>query len=131
MYYHGASAWAKTHQIETEILSGELKSFFLEVSTGKDGRDAIRGEYESAKAIYAIDPDCTNNPIGWGSFRDSPDTHFSMCKFRALSEDVPNVAPFCRQLAALHRDPTPNGNLGPRAVTYNSCPPQDKGYEDS
>jgi hypothetical protein len=31
MYYHGASAWAKTHQIETVMPDGEPKSYFLKV----------------------------------------------------------------------------------------------------
>jgi protein-ribulosamine 3-kinase len=92
----------------------------------------LRGEFESTKAIYAIDPDFTNHPLGWGSFRDTPDTHFYLCAFRTLSEDVPDTEPFCGRLAALHRDSvSPNGKFGFHVVTYNGNLPQDNSYTDT
>jgi hypothetical protein len=33
MIYHGASAWARTFRIDTELVDGNLHSYFLKVST--------------------------------------------------------------------------------------------------
>jgi protein-ribulosamine 3-kinase len=149
-FSHGASAWARSFRIDAEFSDGSHQSYFMkvvlplfwigsssdskvwQVSVGHHGREALRGEFEGTSAIYSITPDFVPKPIAWGTYKSSPDTHFYLCKFYDLVEELPDPAVFCARLAELHQShSSPNGKYGFHVVTYNGDLPQENGYADS
>ena len=102
------------------------------MSVGHHGREALKGEFEGTSAIYSITPEFVPKPIAWGTYKSSPDTHFYLCKFYDLVEELPDPAIFCARLAELHQShSSPNGKYGFHVVTYNGDLPQENGYADS
>ncbi|KAF2232194.1 hypothetical protein EV356DRAFT_450641, partial [Viridothelium virens] len=129
---HGSSAWARSYRIDTNCENGDEESFFMKVSTGDHGREALKGEFESTSAIHAIVGDFAPKPIKWGSFKSISNTHYYLCKFYELAEELPEPKDFCAKVAALHANSvSPNGKFGFHVVTYNGDLPQENGYTDT
>lgn len=59
----------------------------------------LNGEYESAKLLHSISPDALPEPVGWGTYKSDPNSHFYLCNFIDMIEELPDVAQFCVQLA--------------------------------
>ncbi|MCJ1269176.1 hypothetical protein MMC22_009065 [Lobaria immixta] len=82
--------------------------------------------------MHSITPDFVPEPIGWGSYKGLPDTHFYLCEFRSLGEELPEPPVFCQKLAELHKNGvSPNGKFGFHVVTYNGNLPQENGFTDT
>ena len=82
--------------------------------------------------MRAIVPEFVPNPIGWGTYKSQPDTHFYLAEFRTLGEEPPEPPEFCRRLAKLHKNGTsPTGKFGFHVVTYNGDLPQDNTFADT
>ncbi|RYC65941.1 hypothetical protein CHU98_g184 [Xylaria longipes] len=102
-----------------------------QVSRGHHGLEALKGEYESTSAIYAITPDFCPKPIAWGTFKTDKDSHFYICKFYEFTDGLPSPKMFCANLAKLHSSHTsPTGKFGFHVVTYNGDLPQDNTWSD-
>ncbi|KAK0652529.1 Fructosamine/Ketosamine-3-kinase [Cercophora newfieldiana] len=130
--YHGESAWAKAFRINVIHTNGVEESYFMKVSVGHHGREALKGEFAATSAIFEITPDFCPKPIAWGTFKLHPDEHFYICKFYEFSEGVPEPASFCEKLARLHSSHTsPEGKFGFPCTTYNGDLPQDNTWFDS
>lgn len=92
----------------------------------------MKGEFESTSAIRSITPDFVPEPIAWGSYKSLPDTHFYLCEFRSLGEELPEPPVFCQKVAELHKNGvSPNGKFGFHVVTYNGNLPQENGFTDT
>ncbi|KAI0378272.1 Fructosamine kinase-domain-containing protein [Hypomontagnella monticulosa] len=130
--HHGESAWAKATRVRVLHNDGSKEDYFMKVSVGDHGREALKGEYESTSAIYSIAPDFSPKPIAWGTFANDPTSHFYICKSYNFTKGVPEPASFCEKLARLHSSHTsPNGKFGFHCVTYNGNLPQDNSWSDS
>ncbi|KAK4161153.1 Fructosamine/Ketosamine-3-kinase [Cladorrhinum sp. PSN259] len=129
---HGHSAWATGFRIDVLHTDGETESYFMKISIGDHGREALRGEFEGTSTIYAATPDFCPKPIAWGSLETQDDAHFYLCKFYELTEGVPEPASFCAKLARLHLTAnSPEGKFGFHCTTYNGDLPQDNTWHDS
>lgn len=64
----------------------------------------MHGEFESSLEIYKLLPDFIPEPIAWGSYQTVDDTHFFLCRFRDMTEDLPAPHKFAARLAALHQN---------------------------
>ncbi|KAL9072382.1 MAG: hypothetical protein Q9157_005126 [Trypethelium eluteriae] len=129
---HRSSPWARSYRIDTRSKNGDKESFFMKVSTGDHGKEALKGEFDSTSAIYAVVGDFAPKPIAWGSFKRIPNTHYYLCKFYDLNEKVPKPEDFCAKVAALHANSvSPNGKFGFHAVTYNGNLPQENSYTNT
>ncbi|KAM0323295.1 hypothetical protein ACHAQA_008887 [Verticillium albo-atrum] len=128
---HGTSAWAKTYCITALQKAGEEKKYFMKVSVGHHGREALKGEFTSTSTIYSITPSFCPKPIACGTFKGDVDTHFYLCNFYDFTEGLPDPDSFCRQLATLHSKKSTNGKFGFECVTYNGNLPQDNTWFDS
>ncbi|KAL8724602.1 MAG: hypothetical protein Q9181_006757 [Wetmoreana brouardii] len=83
-------------------------------------------------AIHAIREDFTPKPILQGSFKSLQNTHYYLCKFYELAEELPEPKDFCAKVAYLHENSRPpNGKFGFHVVTYNGDLPQENGYTDT
>ncbi len=56
------------------------------------------------KTIHAVSPDFVSKPIAWGTYETIPDTHFFLCEFRDMMEDMPEPHKFTACLADLHQN---------------------------
>ncbi|KAK8012239.1 hypothetical protein PG991_009614 [Apiospora marii] len=129
---HGASFWALTSRIEVELHDGTPQSFFIKAVSGETGRKMVEGEFTSMKAIHTLLPDFAPAPIAHGTYELVPDTHFFLCEFRDMVEDMPEPRNFATQLAALHQiSQSPNGKFGFHTTTYSGNLPQFTDWEDS
>lgn len=92
----------------------------------------MKGEFEATSSIYSIANDFSPEPITYGTFQSIPDSHYYICKFYELAEELPEKDEFCEKLAALHsKSQSPNGKFGFHVVTYNGDLPQKNDYTDT
>ncbi|KAG6989771.1 hypothetical protein G7Y79_00065g094820 [Physcia stellaris] len=130
---HGSSAWAKSYKISVQSSNGDNNdTYFMKVSLGHHGREALKGEYESTLAIHNAQGEFVPKPIAHGSFKQIPNAHYYVCKFYELVQKLPEPSEFCKRVAALHTtSSSPNGKFGFHVVTYNGDLPQDNEYTDT
>lgn len=101
---HGASSWTRTARIDLELSDESRRSLFLNVARGDDGLGMLRGEYHGVSALYKIIPNGIPRPIAWGTYKADPNSHFYLCEFVDMIEELPDIRQFCRLLAKLHHD---------------------------
>jgi len=119
---HGASFWTRTAKITLVLEDNSQQSIFLKVAQGSEGLGLVQGEYEAGKALYDIAGDFIPRPIGAGTYKSSPDTHFCLTEFVDMIDELPDMQKFCAKLAKMHRDSIPHsasGKFGFHVVTYN------------
>jgi protein-ribulosamine 3-kinase len=92
----------------------------------------VHGEFESMKAIHSLLPDFAPEPIAWGTYQTIPDTHFFLCEFRDMIDDMPDPHKFTVRLAELHQNSSsPTGKFGFHTTTYSGNLPQMTEWEES
>src|ERR1700761_7635235 len=94
----------------------------------------VRGECESMRALYAVSPDMVPKPIGYGTYESDPNTHFFLCEFVDLYDELPDVVDFCEKVADLHRRSmalSKNGMFGFDVTTCNGTVPQNNTWNES
>lgn len=131
MTVHGESAWAKVIRIDVCHTDNSEESFFVKVSYGDHGREALKGEFEATSNIYAITPDFCPKPIAWGALHQESDAYFYVCKFYVFAEGTPEPSSFCEKLARLHSTASPHGKFGFHCTTYNGDLPQNNTWNDN
>ncbi|KAH8886230.1 hypothetical protein GQ53DRAFT_828231 [Thozetella sp. PMI_491] len=121
----GASYWARAAEIEALNVQGEPDDYFLKVHQGEKGKQMASSEFEAMTTLYQIMPEMVAPPVAWGSYESSPDTHFFVCEFRELSDDIPDPYPFASPMAELHkRGVNAEGKFGMPSVTFGGNNPQ-------
>ena len=129
---HGVSFWGNTGRIDVELVDGTPKTFFMKVLSKEVGKNMVHGEFESMKAIYILVPDFAPKPIAWGTYKTIPDTHFFLCEFREMIDDMPDPHKFSARLAEMHQNSeSPNGKFGFHLTTYSGNLPQMTEWEES
>ncbi|KAF9733300.1 hypothetical protein PMIN03_009121 [Paraphaeosphaeria minitans] len=101
---HGASFWTRTACINIKLADGTPQKYFLKVSSGELGMSMLRGEYHGAKTVHKYTPDGIPRPIAWGTYQSDPNTHFYLCEFVDMIEELPDIRKFSALLAKLHHD---------------------------
>jgi protein-ribulosamine 3-kinase len=129
---HGVSFWANTGRIDVELADGTPQSFFIKVVSKELGKNMVHGEFESMKAIYTLLPDFAPRPIARGTYETIPDTHFFLCEYREMIDEMPDPHKFTARLAALHQNSkSPSGKFGFHKTTYSGNLPQMNEWEES
>jgi protein-ribulosamine 3-kinase len=74
----------------------------------------MEGEFNSMNEIYKLLPSFVPKPHAWGRFElASPVTHFFLCDFLDISNDMPDPVRFAACVAELHRiSRSPTGKFG-------------------
>lgn len=91
-----------------------------------------RGEFHSIRAMHEAIPEFVPKPIACGTYSTIPDTHFFLCEFRDMIEDMPDPEGFGALLSKLHqKSVSPTGKFGFHITTYAGNLPQFVGWEDS
>lgn len=105
--------WANTGKITVQLVDETMQSFFIEVIKTEVGKNMLHGEFESMRALYKVAPDFAPKPIAWGSYHTIPDTHFFLCEYREMIDEMPNPENFTARLAAVHQNSeSPTGKFG-------------------
>lgn len=63
-----------------------------------------------------------------------PDSHFYLCEFHDMTDDIPDIQRFCAVLAKIHLDSmgqSPNGKYGFHATTHLANIGNDNSWSDS
>ncbi|KXG50515.1 Fructosamine/Ketosamine-3-kinase [Penicillium griseofulvum] len=129
---HGFSFRATTGRIDVELVDGSPQRFFMKVLLEERGKAMVQGEYESMTAIYNIIPESVPKPIGWGTYETIPNTHFFLCEFKDIDQELPDVRKFTEDLAVLHKDSrSPTGKFGFHVTTYSGNLSQHTEWSDS
>jgi fructosamine-3-kinase len=129
---HGVSFWAKTGRIDVLLQDGSPKSFFIKVVSKDLGKNMVHGEFESMRAIHSVVPDFVPEPIAWGTFDTAPNTHFFLCEFREMTEEMPDPIKFGSLLSSLHQGSVPpTGKFGFHMTTHAGNLPQHVEWEES
>ena len=114
------------------LANGKHASFFIKVISKDVGKQMVHSEYECTQAIHTLMPDFVPKPIAWGTYASVPDTHFYLCEFREMFDDMPDPHKFTAHLATLHQNSeSPEGKFGFHMKTYNGNLPQLGGWEAS
>ncbi|KAL4744898.1 hypothetical protein BDW72DRAFT_208641 [Aspergillus terricola var. indicus] len=103
IYPHGASYWTRTAEIKTTDAQNDAVSF-LKVSQGDNAKGMMRGEFHSMAALHSALPELVPKPIAWGTYHDDPNTHFYLCNFHTMTDDIPDIADFPAMVAQLHKN---------------------------
>ncbi|KAL7930185.1 Fructosamine kinase domain-containing protein [Trichoderma chlorosporum] len=129
---HCVSFWAQTGRIDVRLRNGTPQSFFVKVISKELGMNMTRGEFHSMSAMHNVLPDFVPRPIACGTYETIADTHFFLCEFREMTEDMPDPYKFAAFLSALHRkSESPTGKFGFHITTYAGNLPQFVAWEDS
>ncbi|KAF8428592.1 Fructosamine kinase-domain-containing protein [Tirmania nivea] len=131
---YGSSFWTQTARLETQLPYGTKRSYFLKVALEEKGREMLNGEFESMTALYATSPEFVPKPHAWGSYQSLPDTHFFLCDFHDMIEELPpDIDNFTKRLADLHRSSisASPGKFGFHICTYMGPLPQDNNWCDT
>ncbi|KAL8833154.1 MAG: hypothetical protein Q9170_004456 [Blastenia crenularia] len=110
---YGTSAWTRTARIAVKQRDGTLKSYFLKCAT-EGGETMMEGEFNSMSELYKLAPSFVPRPHAWGKFRlADPVTHFFLCDFLDMENEMPDPMAFCANLAGIHSNSvSPTGKFG-------------------
>lgn len=91
-----------------------------------------KGEFHSVSAIHGVTPEFVPKPIACGTYENIPDTHFFLCDFREMAEEMPDPHKFASGLSIMHqKSVSPTGKFGFHTTTYAGNLPQYVAWEDS
>lgn len=54
---HTQSPWAKAYRVTAKHIDGTDGQYFMKVSEGHHGHEALRGEFEATRQMFTIAPD--------------------------------------------------------------------------
>ncbi|KAK8024825.1 hypothetical protein PG990_002648 [Apiospora arundinis] len=129
---HGASNWNTTARVDVDV-GGELKSYFLKLTTGSKARAMLHGEYESMFLVNEIVPEFSPKPLVWGKCAGYG-RYFLLFEFHALENGVPTIPCFTNAVAQLHmrsREAHPQHRFGFHITTFNGTLAQDNTWTDT
>lgn len=110
---YGASYWTRTAEIPTVQADGSELSFFLKVAQHETGKAMVSGEFVSMSALFKALPSIVPHPYASGTYASDPDTHFFLCGFVDMDDDLPDVQKLASGLAELHKNGVnPEGRYG-------------------
>lgn len=74
----------------------------------------MEGEFNSMTELHKLAPSFVPRPFAWGKFHlASPVTHFFLCDFIDMENEMPDPVAFCARLAEIHlNSQSPTGQFG-------------------
>jgi protein-ribulosamine 3-kinase len=94
----------------------------------------MEGTFESENAFYSFAPKNVPKPIGWGTYKSDPNSHFYICDFQDMIEDLPDIHKFPALMARIHLDSmgkSPTGKFGFHVTTHLANIPNDNSWCDT
>ncbi|KAK8043927.1 hypothetical protein PG994_012765 [Apiospora phragmitis] len=81
----------------------------------------MNGTFEAEQALYSVFPEQSPRPVGWGTYQDDLDTHFYICGFVEMYDDVPTAQDWAATVSQLHLNSmgkSPTGHFGFHVTTH-------------
>ena len=94
----------------------------------------MHGTLESEKAMYSFAPKNVPEPVAWGSYKSQPDTHFYICMFHDMLDDLPDIRSLGALVAKIHTESmgkSPNGKYGFHVATHLANIPNNNSWCDT
>ena len=94
----------------------------------------MEGTFESETAFYSFAPQSVPKPIGWGTYKSDTNSHFYICDFRDMIEDLPDIHKFPALIAKIHLDSmgkSPTGKFGFHVTTHLANIPNNNSWCDT
>ncbi|KAK4085592.1 uncharacterized protein Triagg1_582 [Trichoderma aggressivum f. europaeum] len=108
-----------------QLRDGTPQSFFIKVISKEIGMNMTRGEFHSMSAMHNVLPEFVPRPIACGTYETIADTHFFLCEFREMTDDMPDPYKFAAFLSALHqKSESPTDKFGFHIAAYAGNLPQ-------
>jgi hypothetical protein len=86
-------------QVQSQI-AGAYK--IIKVIPKELGMNMTRGEFQSMNAIHNVLLEIVPRSVACGTYRTILDTHFFLCEFREMTDDMSDPRKFAALLSTLH-----------------------------
>ncbi|RYP92351.1 hypothetical protein DL770_001553 [Monosporascus sp. CRB-9-2] len=106
----------------------------LKGASGDVGYNMMKGAFEAEKALHEFIPEHVPRPIAYGTYKSQPDTHFYLCEFIDMLDDVPSARGWATAVAELHirsMGKSPGGQFGFPVNTHLANVPVDNTWQSS
>ncbi|KAK7999592.1 hypothetical protein PG990_012192 [Apiospora arundinis] len=130
----GRSLWVGTVKIEVRLEDGSVAAFFKKGASGDTGARMMNGTFEAEHAIYTFLPEQSPRPVGWGTYKDDPDTHFYICEFIEMHDFIPRAHDWAATVSRLHLNSmgkSPTGQFGFHVTTHLANVPVNNKWNSS
>ncbi|KAF4772925.1 hypothetical protein HER10_EVM0007404 [Colletotrichum scovillei] len=130
----GQSLWVATVKIVVQQEDGTISEYFKKGAPGAVGVDMMKGTFEAENALYTFAPGQVPKPIGWGTYASDPDTHFYLCEFVEMYDDLPGARDWATSVSNLHLNSmgkSPTGQFGFHVTTHLANVPVDNTWNSS
>jgi protein-ribulosamine 3-kinase len=117
----GKSLWVRTVRIDIQLSDGSLKAYFKKSASGDIGYSMMRGAFAAETALYNTIPKNVPRPLAWGTYQSQPDSHFYICDFVEMLDEVPSAQPWAATVTSLHMNSmgkSPEAKFGFQVTTY-------------
>lgn len=81
----------------------------------------MNGAFEAETAVHAYVPNLVPRPIARGTYAGDPDTHFYMCEWVDMQDQLPSPAAWASAVSSLHlqsQGKSPTGQFGFHVTTH-------------
>src|SRR5262245_40870681 len=94
----------------------------------------MKGTFEAERAVHFAIPKHVPKPLGWGTYKAEPETHFYISEFVDMMDDLPEACDWGETVARLHistSGKSPGGKFGFGVTTYLANVAVDNSWTDS
>lgn len=94
----------------------------------------MHGTFESERIMHTYAPQNVPEPIAWGTYKSLPDTHFYICTFHDMLEDLPDMRQLGILISTIHKKTmgkSPGGRYGFQVTTHLANIPNDNSWCDT
>lgn len=94
----------------------------------------MKGTFEAEQALYSHVPALSPKPVAWGTYAEDTDTHFYLCEFVEMYDDLPTPRDWASAVATLHLSSmgkSPTGQFGFQESTHLANVPVDNTWNSS
>jgi protein-ribulosamine 3-kinase len=130
----GSSPGFKTVKIVVRLEDGSTTEFFKKGASGPTGADMMKGAFEADQALYDCIPQRVPKPVAWGTYASEPNTHFYLCEYVEMYDEVPSANGWATAVSALHvtsKGKSPTGQFGFHVTTHLANVPVNNSWNPS
>ncbi|KAJ5920758.1 hypothetical protein N7466_009084 [Penicillium verhagenii] len=98
----GKSQWVATVKITVQLYGGQIVEYFKKGATGKAGEGMVKGTMEAEQALYTFLSNRVPKPVAYRKYASRPDTHFYLCQFVEMNDQVPSPQDWAAAVSDLH-----------------------------
>ncbi|KAH8662410.1 Fructosamine kinase-domain-containing protein [Xylariales sp. PMI_506] len=134
----GTSLWVDTVKISVQLENGDVtdfsKSYRDQGELDAIGANMMKGAFEAELALHNAIPNHVPKPLAWGTNKRDPDTHFYLCAFIEMYDELPLPNKWAATVFALHLNSmgkSPTGQFGFHVTTHLASVPVDNTWNAS